>query len=114
LEHFKGEERVKMVKEQVRVLKPGGYLIICIPNCTIGALRLVKVKILDMFRMIKHFTVNINFLNDLLNDLGITIISKKFLGCSLHIRRFTIPTPKIFLNNRILADDILIIGKKGT
>ena len=112
LEHFKKEERVKILREQTRVLKTEGYFLLLIPNCTIGSLRLIKVKFLDFFRDWKHFVMDIKNLRNVLRQLGINIVSEKFLGSSLHLGHFMIPIHHYFHNNQILADDFLIIGKK--
>jgi len=112
LEHFSKEKRIELLKEHSRVLKNKGFIILSIPNLVAFLIRMFKVKFLDMFRQIKHYQINKDWLEKDLINLDIKILSERFVGWALHPRNFVFPKHKFFLNNRFLSDDFLIIGKK--
>lgn len=113
LEHFKHQERIKLLKEMVRCVDAEGFLIIDIPNVTSVSLRLIKTKVLDLFREYRHYYINIVELKKDIKSLDCDILSEKFLGTSLHIKNFTVPIHSLF-RIRFIMDDYIIIIKKNS
>jgi SAM-dependent methyltransferase len=112
LEHFETSIRMRIINEQIRILRKGGIIITFIPNCTIGSLRFLMMKMLDWRREFKHLPLGMNSLKNELASAGVEILQDRYLGTSLHVGPLSVKSKKLFVNNAIFADDIIIVGRR--
>jgi ubiquinone/menaquinone biosynthesis C-methylase UbiE len=112
LEHFSEPE--KMVKEMARILKPGGLLIIQIPNFHTGSLMWLIEDIVFRREMSEtHVKLDLNDVNSWLLEQNLRIISSEYIG--LYVRHGRIPKAEWTLKfiNRYTAHSIISIGMKS-
>jgi len=116
VEHFIREEKIKLLKEQVRVLNNGGYLVCSMPLLSPFYLNFFYVKLnYDLRKGYKHFITTQKELEKYFKEIGLKIIFSKKYG---NLMESLLGSGKadIFLKNKILskifASEILIIGKK--
>ena len=110
LEHF--SEPKKAVKEMARILKPGGLLIIRIPNFHVGTLRWWDDMLFKRGVAETHFKLDLKDVNSWLLAQNFNIISSEYTG--LRVRHGRIPRAKWTLNfiNRYTAHSIMSVGMK--
>ncbi len=111
IEHFKKNDKYRILKEQKRVLKRGGYLICQVPLLSFS-LNFLYVKIFyDFKKGFKHFRTTENELKKYFQKLNFDFITMKHLGCILS-GSFWQQAAKYKLFKKILATEILIIARK--
>jgi len=114
-EHFKKEEKALLLKEQARVLKPEGYLICSVPllNCSLSY-AYVKLNY-DLRKGYKHFRTTKKEMERYFKEMGMEIIVSEMTG-NIFESLFENGKFEFLLKNKllskILATEILIIGKK--
>jgi ubiquinone/menaquinone biosynthesis C-methylase UbiE len=113
VEHFSKNDKYKILEEQQRVLREGGYLICQVPLLSFFSLDYVYVKFFyDLRRGTKHFRTTKGELTDYFRKLGLRILFSGFTGCLLEGNIFDqLCTANMF--KRLFASEILIIGKKS-
>jgi ubiquinone/menaquinone biosynthesis C-methylase UbiE len=110
VEHFKSEEDVrKIIVEQARVLKRGGFIVTTFPTLNYDSLSywVIKVKE-DPFHNYKHYNTTIKMLSSIYADAGLEIVNAKHLGW--YFEPFGIPR---FTKARQLSQIACIVGKKS-
>ena len=112
LEHFKAADQEDLIKEQSRVLKPGGILMITMPNCTLGSVRFVKTKFLDFFREFRHVAFTPSQIHNELKRSQIGILFERFMGTSLHIGNYYFSGLAPSVRSRIFSEEYMVIGRK--
>jgi len=112
LEHFKRDDRETLIKEQSRVLKSGGIVMILMPNCTLGSLRFAKTKTLDLFREFHHMAYTPSQIRDELRRNGIEVLVERFMGSSVHIGKLNLSAPARPTRYRVFSDEYVIMGKR--
>lgn len=113
MEHFDSSGRATLIEEQIRVLKPGGVLLIVIPNCTPGSLRFAKIKALDLFREIHHEAVTPSQLREALRSRGMDIKFDRYFGSSLHLGTIDFSKLIPLQGSALFSDDYALIAKRG-
>ena len=112
LEHFKQVDRERLIEEQSRILRPGGIMMIIMPNCTIGSVRFAKTKFLDLFRDFHHVAFTPSQIREEMGRHQIQVLFERFIGSSLHIGRYQAPGTKSSKGSRISSEEYAIIGRK--
>ncbi len=112
VEHFSKRDKCRILKEQERVLRKGGYLICQVPHLSFFSLDYFYVKYFYDFRKgTKHFRTTKRELTAYFRKLGLRIIFSGFTGCVGEMNLFK-QLRKLDVFNRLLAGEIVIIGKK--
>lgn len=110
IEHFKNSDDFSLLKEQVRVLKRGGYLICEVPNLALSLEYLYVKYFYDIRRGYRHYIKTHTQIMRYFKSLGIKIISCKFLGWFWLLQRFRIPK---LSNCSLTSQEYMIIGIKS-
>ena len=111
LEHFNEPE--KIVSEMSRILKPGGLLIIQIPNFHIGSLLWFIEDVIHKKGMSKtHSNLYLNDVESWLKNQNMRIIFSSYIG--IYLRHGILPCNKHILKftNRYTAQSFISIGEK--
>lgn len=112
LEHFDEGDRATLIKEQSRVLRPGGLIMIVMPNCTLGSVRSVKTKFLDMFRDYHHVIFSPSQIREELRRQHFEVLLERFMGSSLHMGNVDISRLHLLPGSRLLSDEYVILGRR--
>ncbi|MCX8182315.1 MAG: methyltransferase domain-containing protein [Candidatus Methanomethyliaceae archaeon] len=111
IEHFKKNERHRILEEQNRVLSKGGLLVCIVPNLHIS-LEYFRVKVFyDGLRGYNHYVVRKEELEQIFQELGLKIIYFDFIGI---FRKFAFlkSLKRTELFKVVLSDNMLCICKK--
>ena len=112
LEHFTQKEKYRILKEQNRILKRGGYLICQVPLLSFSLNFLYTKFVYDFRKGYQHFRTTEPEMKNYFKRLGLKIVLSKCTGCLFESNFFKKLTKFRFFKN-LLATEILIIAKKG-
>lgn len=111
VEHFNKKDKLQILKEQIRVLKKGGYLICQAPLLSLS-LNYIYMKIAyDLRKGTKHLRTTKRELNNYLKELNLKILFSQPTGCLRETTLFK-KIRRIRIFNKLFATEILIIGQK--
>ena len=111
VEHFTPKEKYRILKEQNRVLKKGGYLICQVPLLSFSLNFLYTKIVYDFRKGYQHFRTTEREMKNYFKRLGLKIVLSKCIGSLFEPNLFKKLTKFRFFKN-LLATEILIIGKK--
>ena len=113
VEHFQPSEKYRLLAEQQRVLKPGGYLICQVPLLSTFSLNYLYVKwAYDWRKGTVHFKTTRREFEGVFRKLGLTLVFSGLTGCLFDTaRRMNLHRTELL--KRLFATEILIIGRKS-
>ena len=111
VEHFRKGDKLRILKEQCRVLKKKGYLICQTPKLDLSLNYLYMKIAYDLRQGTRHFITTPGELSRYIKELGLEIIFNSPIGCLREIEVFK-KIKKVGLFSKLFSTETLIIARK--